>query len=305
METVLITGANGLLGRKLAPLLAQQPERQVLATGRGWDRQGRTKQYVFYPANITNPQQIRALVQRYQPTVIVHAAAMTKVDDCQLYPARALRTNVEGTRYLVEAAEEIGAYFVYLSTDFIFDGSGEGLLTETDTPNPINHYGETKLAAERIVQDSSLRASIVRTVLVYGILKEMSRANFLTWVVNNLRHGQKLQVVQDQWRTPTLVEDLAEGCRLLVDQKPTGIFNIAGRDFMTPYDMAMQVAGAFELDQRLITPTNARKFKEAATRPLRTGLDITKAQTALGYQPHPLTEGLLTCRDQYETWMVA
>ena len=187
--------------------------------------------------------------------------------------------------------EDIKCFLIHISTDFIFDGS-EGPLTEEAVPNPVNYYGESKLAAEAIIEKSNLEFAIARTVLVYGVVADMSRSNIILWVKESLENGKPIKVVDDQWRTPTLAEDLAMGCYLLARQRATGIFNISGSDMLTPYDMAMKVVNYFELDASLITRADSSTFSQPARRPPKTGFIIDKAISELGYYPHSFDEGI-------------
>jgi dTDP-4-dehydrorhamnose reductase len=300
-KQVLITGTNGLLGRKLVDLLLQQTHFDIIATSRGNDRFGCAPQYkhryTYYPLDITQEADVELLFKKIDPEIIVHSAAMTKVDDCEVNQEAAFLTNVTATQYLLRGAKKWGSFFLYVSTDFVFDGK-KGFYTEQDSPSPINYYGVTKLAAEKLVQNSYCDWAIVRTVLVYGVLPDMSRSNIVLWVKASLSAGKMIKVVDDQLRTPTLAEDLAEGCKLIIAKKATGIFHIAGSDLLTPYQMALQTADFFGLDKSLITPTNANFFVETGTRPLKTGCDISKARQLLGYEPHTFAQGLEIIAEQ-------
>jgi dTDP-4-dehydrorhamnose reductase len=188
-------------------------------------------------------------------------------------------------------------HLIQLSTDFIFDGS-HGPLDETAIPNPVNYYGKSKLAAEIYIQQHSPFWCILRTVLVYGVSSDMSRSNIVLWVKNSLEAGKSIQVVDDQWRTPTLAEDLAKGCILAATKKASGIYHISGKDFLTPYAMAIQTADYFNLPSSLITKTDSTHFKQPAVRPLKTGFVIDKAINELGYSPVRFQEGLSVVASQ-------
>lgn len=231
------------------------------------------------------------MLQEQKPDVVINAAAMTQVDHCETQREECWRQNVGGVENLVKAVEAVKAHLVHVSTDFIFDGT-RGPLTEEEQPAPVNFYGESKLAGEKVVQQSKCSWAILRTVLVYGITPDMSRSNIVLWVKKSLEEGKKIQVVNDQWRTPTLAEDLAQGCYLAAKQKATGIFNISGETMMTPYDIALATADFFKLDASLIQATDSNQFKQPARRPLKTGFIIDKAKRELGYAPHTFREGL-------------
>jgi dTDP-4-dehydrorhamnose reductase len=216
---------------------------------------------------------------------------MTQVDQCETERDKCWLTNVTGVAHIIEACSQANTHLVHVSTDFIFDGT-HGPLDETAVPNPVNYYGESKLAGEKLIQQSNISWSILRTVLVYGVTPDMSRSNIVLWVKKSLKEGKTINVVNDQWRTPTLAEDLATGCFLAASQKSKGIFHISGNEMMTPFDIAMATANFFNLNVSLIKPADSSTFTQPARRPPKTGFIITKAQAELGYKPHTFTEGL-------------
>ena len=199
--------------------------------------------------------------------------------------------------FLIQACEKHSTYLCHLSTDFIFDGA-DGPYTEEGVANPISYYGESKLKAEQLLFDSSIRWSIARTVLVYGIVPDMSRSNIVLWVKKSLEEGKTIQVVTDQFRTPTLAEDLAMGCWLLAKDEVEGIFNISGADFLTPYEMAVMTADYYGLDKSLLQKADSSTFQQTAKRPARTGFVLDKAKKVLGYTPRTFQEGIALMAQQ-------
>ncbi|WP_035557438.1 SDR family oxidoreductase [Hymenobacter sp. IS2118] len=289
---ILITGSNGLLGQKLVDLLRQQAGVEVVATSRGANKlAGLYPDVRFVALDVTSAAQVRAVLAQEQPTHLIHTAAMTNVDECELNQTACWEQNVTAVAHLVAACAEHKVHLTHLSTDFIFSGSA-GPLTETAEPNPVNFYGHSKLAAERLVQASAGRWAIARTVLVYGVAHEYGRTNIVVWVRDSLRAGKSIKVVADQWRTPTLAEDLAQGCWLLARQAAQGIYHLSSDELLTPYAMALRVADYFGLDKTLIEKVTADTFSQPARRPARTGFYIDKARQELGYQPHTFAEGI-------------
>lgn len=287
---ILVTGSNGLLGQKLVTLLQQKNDVNLIATARSASIQ-QIKNGAFHRLDVTDRKQVDSLISFVKPDTIIHTAAMTQVDDCEAKREACWLNNVTAVEYLVDACQTNNVRLVHVSTDFIFDGS-HGPLDEDAKPNPVNYYGESKLAAERVIQKSTISWSILRTVLVYGVLNDLSRSNIVLWVKKSLEEGKSISVVNDQWRTPTLSEDLAMGCYLAAIKKANGIFNISGKDFMSPYDIAIQTAEFFKLDATLLKATDSTHFKQPARRPLKTGFIIDKAKKELGYEPHSFLEGL-------------
>ncbi|QCK14189.1 SDR family oxidoreductase [Mangrovivirga cuniculi] len=292
-KKILITGSNGLLGQKLVALLAENPDIELIATSRGENRIKHidSSSYQYESLDITNESEVEQVIGKYKPDVVIHGAAMTNVDQCEQNPEDCHKLNVDAVKYLTSASSEINAFFLFLSTDFIFDGS-HGPLLETDIPNPISVYGQSKLDAEEIVMSYPHKWAIARTVLVYGLTPSMSRSNIILWVKKSLENGEKINVVTDQWRTPTLAEDLAKGCTLIALNEAEGVFNISGEEMLTPYDMAMKTAEYFALDKTLINKADASTFSQPAKRPPKTGFIINKAKDILGYAPHSFEEGI-------------
>ncbi|ADQ16502.1 dTDP-4-dehydrorhamnose reductase [Leadbetterella byssophila DSM 17132] len=286
---ILITGSNGLLGQKLVQQLAGKGD--IIATARGENRLPLSDGYRYRSLDITDPEAVNAVIIEETPDAIIHTAAMTNVDQCETDKEECWKLNVHATEYLVKAAEKTGSYFLHVSTDFIFDGK-EGPYAEDAEPNPISFYGWSKFAAEKVVQSSSLNWSIARTVLVYGIAHDMSRSNIILWVKGSLEAGKTIKVVNDQWRTPTLAEDLAAGCILMVEKKAQGIYNISGKDLLNPYQMAVMTADYFGLDKNLIQEVNGTQFTQTARRPPKTGFILDKPIKDLGYSPRSFTEGI-------------
>lgn len=293
METkqkLFITGANGLLGQKLVTQLVEEGVFEVLASGRGACRLPDSG-FTYVSLDITDRQAVAEAFEQHQPDVVIHGAAMTQVDDCEKDREACYEANVTATENLLAAAEKRNAHFIFVSTDFIFSGE-KGPLTEEEVPDPVNYYGESKLVAEQKVMASSLKWAIARTVLVYGIAHDMSRTNIILWVKKSLEEGKTIHVVDDQYRTPTLAEDLAAGCILIANQKAEGVYNISGEDFLTPYQMAKMTADFFDLDQSLIVKADSSTFSQPAKRPAKTGFIIKKAQKELGFQPKTFRTGI-------------
>lgn len=290
-KKILITGSNGLLGQKLVSLLVQQVDIRLIVTSRGANRLSFTDRYDYQEMDITDAEQVAKVIEKNRPDAIIHTAAMTNVDQCESEKDLCWTMNVKAVEYLVEVCEKHDIFLCHLSTDFVFDGEA-GPYSEEDKPSPISFYGWSKYAAEEVVKRSKCPWSIIRTVLVYGITNDMSRSNIILWVKNSLEAQKPIKVVTDQLRTPTLVEDLALGCWLSVDKKAEGIFHISGKDFLTPYEMAVKTADFFGLDKSLISRVDSSNFTQPAKRPARTGFVLDKAVSVLGYNPVSFEEGI-------------
>jgi dTDP-4-dehydrorhamnose reductase len=297
---VLITGSNGLLGQKLVDLYKTNSSVELIATARGADRYPDKTGYTYASLDITQKNEVDSVLDLYQPDVVINTAAMTNVDACESEREACDALNVQAVDFLVDACNRINAHFVHVSTDFIFDGT-HGPLTEDEKPSPISYYGLSKVKAEEIVQSKSNSWAIARTVLVYGIVSDMSRSNIVLWAKGALESGKSINVVADQFRTPTLAEDLAQGCALIAEQKATGIYNISGKNFMSVYDLVVQVADYWNLDKSLLHLSSSEGIKQPAKRPPITGFRLDKAISVLGYNPKSFQEGLKLLDEQLKS----
>ena len=185
---ILVTGSNGLLGQKLTERLQTDQSIELIATAKS-DSVLDIQRGKFFHLDITNGNAVNDIVRRTKPDVIINTAAMTQVDQCELDHDACWKNNVTSVENLIAACAKNNVHLLHLSTDFIFDGTRE-LLDETATPGPVNFYGESKLAAERLVIESKISWCIVRTVLVFGVTHDMSRSNIVLWVKHSLEQGK-------------------------------------------------------------------------------------------------------------------
>jgi len=291
MKTVLVTGSNGLLGQKITEKVLTDKSMNLIATNRGQNRYAVTEGYVYETMDILDVEQVEFVLKKYKPDALIHTAAMTNVDTCHEDSDACWQLNVEATQNLASLCEKLGIHFIYVSTDFVFDGLN-GPYQEEDEPKPVSFYGKSKLEAERVTQNMKGDWAIIRTILVYGILKDMSRSNIVLWAKGALEKGKPINVVNDQWRMPTLAEDLADACLLAVEHRAKGIYHISGKDMMTIVDLVRKVADFWNLDKSLINEISSDSLGQEAKRPKKTGFILDKAMTDLNYQPHSFEEGL-------------
>lgn len=288
---ILVTGSNGLLGQKLTDYYRTRPDIELIATAKGADRYPEKQGYTYESLDITNKEEVLHVFAKHQPAAVIHTAAMTNVDACETDQAGCDALNVRAVEYIVEACNKHHVHLVHLSTDFIFDGT-HGPLSESERPNPLSYYGHSKLKGEKIIMDQCQQWAILRTVLVYGVVNDMSRSNIVLWAKNSLEQGKTINVVSDQFRTPTLAEDLALGCVLAADKKAQGVYHISGKDFLSVFDLVYRVADFWKLDKSLLQISSSEGIKQPAKRPPITGFRIEKAIEELGYQPRSFEEGL-------------
>lgn len=290
-KKVLVTGSNGLLGQKLTDLFLKQGDWDLIATGVGLNRHPATEGYRYVSLDITDVDAVTSLLGNELPDVVIHTAAMTQVDDCEFKRDECVSLNITAVGNLAKLSTQLGFHLVHVSTDFIFDGT-KPMYREEDEPNPLSYYGWSKLEGEKCVIELANSYSILRTVLVYGKVADMSRTNIVLWAHGTLKNQKSANVVTDQFRTPTLAEDLAMGCFLAASKQAQGIFNIAGKDYMSVIELVERVAHFYGYSMDCIRRVDSSTLNQPAKRPPITGLDIRKAAEVLGYQPHSFEEGL-------------
>ncbi|MCH8546249.1 MAG: SDR family oxidoreductase, partial [Cryomorphaceae bacterium] len=289
-NAVLVTGANGLLGSAIFRLIKGQSRLGIYATGRGERRPSVPEDIPYMPCDLEDEKSVKVMLDKVKPDVIIHAAAMTQVDACEHSPEACMRANVNATQYLLRHSSK-GTRMVLVSTDFVFDGQ-KAMYRETDTPNPISVYGESKLMAEKEVINSGKSYAILRTMLVYGYAPKLSRSNIVLWVVDSLKNGKNINVVDDQFRGPTHVDNLAQACVLACDSDKVGIYHISSSDYINMYDFACKIADIWQLDDALITPIKSSELGQPAARPPKTGFVVDKAIEELSFRPVSIDEGL-------------
>ncbi len=288
---VLITGSNGLLGQKIVKQLlsANIP---FLATSKGENRNQDCPSVSYASLDICNENEINELFKEFAPTHVIHTAAITNVDYCELNPEECNEVNYLASMKLFEAAKQINAHFQLLSTDFVFDGL-KGNYSEEDAVGPLSIYAESKVNAEKgLIQDEYSNWSIVRTIIVYGIGNNLSRSNIICWAKDALSKGQEMNIVDDQFRAPTWADDLAWACIQICKLNKTGKFNISGPETMSIYAIVECVAKHFKFSTEKLKKSLSATLNQPAKRPPHTGFDLSKARKELGYKPKTLEETL-------------
>ncbi|KRT16260.1 NAD(P)-dependent oxidoreductase [Pedobacter ginsenosidimutans] len=301
MKTILTTGSNGLLGQKLTEKILAEGRVKLVATSKGANRYPVKDGYGYAEMDILNAFQVREVIEMYSPDAIVHTAAMTNVDTCEANKVLCRQLNVDAVQNLISICEEKSIQLIYLSTDFVFDGA-DGPYKEEDAVNPVSYYGESKVLAEALLKNSKANWTILRTILVYGITSDMSRSNIVLWAKEALEKSSPINVVNDQWRMPTLAEDLAEACLLAVEKNAKGIYHVSGKDYMSIADLVRKVADYWGLDQSFINEISSASLNQTAKRPIRTGFVLDKTIRDLDYRPHSFEEGLVILDQQMKKY---
>lgn len=276
---LFITGFGGQIGTDLA---LQAKDWNVLAA---YHRTGQDLGVTTVRMDVTEHDRVRALLKEFRPDVVLHAASLTQVDLCERERDLARQVNVEATRALAEACREVGAFLVYFSTDFVFDGERGG-YAPTDQPNPINYYGLTKLQGEGFCKEGL----VARTSVVYS--PHPHSFNFARWVVTELRAGKPLRIVTDQIASPSLSSNVAAAALELAARRLPGIQHLAGTEAISRYDFALRIAKEFHLDRSLIAPILTKELQQLARRPRDSSFDVRGAQSLLKIRLLNVEEGL-------------
>ena len=297
MHKVIITGSNGLLGQSLLALLLKEKSKyEIFGFSRGANRSGRAD-FEYTAIDITDETLLKERIHKIKPDFIINTAAITNVDVCETQKEACNLLNVTVVKWLTEISEELNTHILHISTDFIFDGKKEN-YRETDTPNPLSNYGVSKLKSEEILIASECNYTILRTILVYGKVFDMSNSNIVLWVKKMLEENKEITIVDDQFRTPTYVEDLALACKIAMDKKATGIFHISSKQLLSIYKIAQQIASVFKLNKNLIKPISTATLNQTAPRPPKTGFDLTKTNKELELYPKSFKEDLLKFKEK-------
>ena len=288
---ILITGSNGLLGQKIVSLCLKN-HCDFLATSLGKNRNQDCASTNYLGLDITYEMEINDIFKSFKPTHVIHTAAVTNVDYCEQNEAECNIVNTKAVEYLFNAAKAVDAHFQLLSTDFVFDGE-KGNYTEQDDVNPLSVYGKSKVNAEKLlIENSYTNWSIVRTIIVYGTGNNLSRSNIICWAKDALANGDKLSIIDDQFRAPTWAFDLAWACLEICKLKKTGIFHISGPESMSIFEIVNRIANHFSYSTENLSRSNSKDLNQPAKRPPKTGFNLTKAKRELNYKPLTLENTL-------------
>lgn len=289
---VVVIGSNGLLGQTLVNKLHKRAGYKLYTMASGKNRNSKVTELSYFEINLADFKTIKLQLNLIEPDFIINALAMTNVDACEIEQESCYAINVHFVKELAKVGQELGARLIHISTDFIFDGEKGDFYKEIDTPKPVNYYGLSKLKAEQAVQEFASNFTILRTILVYGKVANMKRSNIVLWVKKSLENGETIRVINDQFRMPTYVGNLANACILTMEKKATGIYHISDKEYLSIYEIAQQIADFYNLPKELIQPITTEELGQKAKRPPKTGFVLEKAVTELDYNPLSFVDGL-------------
>ena len=295
-KTILITGANGLLGQKVTEIFSHESSHRLVLTDIHDKAFNGGEGLEYFPMDITHKEDVKNSVKKYLPNLIINTAAYTNVDGCETEKELSWRVNVDAVKNFIIASRINESKIIHISTDYIFDGK-TGNYDESSKPNPLSYYGKSKLAAENALIASGIQSAIVRTMIIYGTANNV-RPNFALWLIDKLASKEPVHIVDDQFGMPTISDDLAWGLLKIADLDRNGIYHICGSEYLNRYDFAVKLAGVFEFDENLILPAKTSDLDQAAARPMNSSFILLKAETELGIKPLNVTEGLVYLKAQ-------
>ena len=241
----------------------------------------------YIKLDITNKEEVSEVLNKIKPELIINSAAIADVDLCEKEKETAMLVNGYAVEWLSSLSKEIGAKFVQISTDYVFDGL-TGNYKEDDTPNPINEYGKSKLIGEENALKND--AIVLRIEMPYGINIAKNKNVFFESVINNLKEGKTVNAAVDQIISPTFVEDIPKAVEVLVEKEANGIFHLASKEHFSRFEFVNIIADVFNFDKTFIKPVKLADFKMLAKRPKNTFLNIDKISKF--YEIKPLKENL-------------
>ena len=283
---IFITGGSGLLGSKIAEIALKKYGHEVYA-GYCHNKPEFGEPVKF---DLTKDADLE-VIYKIKPEVIIHTAALTNVDECETNKELAYKINAEGTKRVAEIAKNLGAFLVYVSTDYVFSGD-KGMYKEEDEPDPVGNYGYTKLLGEKYCD------CVARPCVIFGAKPASGKVNFALWLINNLRNREEVKIVTDQYITPTLNTNLAKMLLEIAERGLKGIFHLAGATRVSRYDFALQIANEFDLDKNSIAPSRMADMRWIATRPKDSSLDTSKASRYLKEKTYDLDKALEVLKEE-------
>ncbi|BFZ15005.1 hypothetical protein BsWGS_18043 [Bradybaena similaris] len=293
-KRILITGASGLLGRECLAVFSCDSEWETL--GLAFSRAGGN----LKKADLTDPGQVEAVVQEFQPTVILHSAAERRPDVVEKQEGETKKINVDATQRLCDLASAVGAYVLFISTDYVFDGT-KPPYKPSDLPCPLNKYGLSKAAGEKVVLASPGNL-VLRVPVLYGPVETLDESA-VTVLFSKVKDVSKpAEMNHNEKRYPTLCSDLAEAIKILVNSRVknsdlTGIFHWSGDEMMTKYDMALTMAQLFGIStQHIIADT---KPATGAPRPYDCHLDCSRMEDLGATKRTPFKVGIKQVLDSF------
>lgn len=290
MDRLLVIGGSGLLGSKVVEIAKKDYE--VFGTYNKHLISGNK----MYKLDTCNRQHTFELIEKLKPDCVIDAHGIADLDYCEVHNEEAWQSNVDSSKNAAEACKKIGAKYMFISTDNVFDGR-KLRYTEKDSPHPLNYYAKTKVVMEHILPTLDVNYIIARTTGFYGT-GGFGKVSFTTWLINKLKNKEQVRIVTDQRNNATLTDNLTEFLLELYQKDAIGTFNITGKDCISKYDLANKIATVFGLDKRLIKPITIAELNLLAPRPGSINMVTNKVERITKLKPLTVDEGLSILKKQ-------
>lgn len=289
MKKILITGGTGLLGKALVEKL--QAVNEIVITYFG--------DYEFADGaklDVRDQAGYEKMFQQFRPEIVIHTASIGSPDFAEKIKELTWQINIRGTENIIALCEKFGSKLIFISSNGIYDGD-HAPYGEDDLARPVNYYGETKLAGEKLVAKAKVPVAIVRPILMYGWHYPQERPNIVTTAIAKLGRGEVIRAYEDVFSNPLLSDSCAEAIAAIIDRKKYETFNLAGRDRVSIYQLVKTTAEVFGFDQALVEPVKQGYFNELVPRPKDTSYRTEKMEKILGVKPLSVKEGLTIMKE--------
>ena len=284
MDKLLVIGGSGLLGSKVLEMGIDKYE--IYSTYSTHKIPGKDNLRL----DVTDRNDVASTIEQIKPDFVIDTHALHNVDYCELHKEEAWNVNVDGTRNVAEASKLAGAKYVFISTDYVFDGKKLD-YTEKDKPNPLNYYAMTKLVAEEMLDILSVNHITIRTSVVYG-KGGLGKTPFVLWLCEKLRNRETVSIVADQHNNPTLVDSVVESIFRLFKNDSTGLFHVTGSECLSRYNFSIHIANKFGLDTKLIKMVTTPQLNQVAKRPEKVKINTGKVERITGLKMLSVDQGL-------------
>jgi dTDP-4-dehydrorhamnose reductase len=279
----LVTGSAGLVGQQVVKYLSKS--NQVFSCY----NESKPEYGDSVKMDLKNYEMISSVLTEIKPDVVIHLGAMTGVDLCEKEKTSASEINTKATEIIAKECSKLNSFLVYVSTDYVFDGNF-GMYKEDDVANPLGFYGKSKLEGEKAVQNFSTNWCIARTSTPFGL--HPTKKSFPMWVIENLQKQKQIDVLIDQFTSPTYIPNLSRMLIEISERRITGIIHAAGASKISRYQMASMVSDKLNLDGTLLKQISMNKMKWVAQRPKDSSLDVSRASSILNEKPQKIDQSL-------------
>ena len=280
---VLVTGSAGLVGRQVVKDLSNS--HQVFSCY----NESKPEYGDSVKMDLKNHKMISSVLTEKKPEIVIHLGAMTGVDLCEKERTSASEINTKATEIIAKECSKLNSFLVYVSTDYVFDGN-LGMYKEDNVTNPLGFYGESKLEGEKVVQNFSTNWCIARTSTPFGL--HPTKKSFPMWVIENLQKQKQIDILIDQFTSPTYIPNLSRMLIEISERRITGVIHAAGASKISRYQMASMVSDKLNLDGTLLKQISINKMKWVAQRPKDSSLDVSRASSILNEKPQKIDQSL-------------